>query len=92
MASAEPVRWRQVEELFHAALERAPEMRAAFLHGACPQDPSLRREVESLIGQFGCAETFLETKVGEAPAIIAAGGITPGTLFGPYRILSLLGA
>jgi serine/threonine protein kinase/tetratricopeptide (TPR) repeat protein len=92
MASAEPERWRQVEELFHATLERAPENRAAFLDGACPQDPSLQREVESLIAQLGSAESFLEPEAGEATRTITGGAIPPGTQFGPYRIVSLLGA
>ncbi len=41
--------WRAVEEIFHAALERPPEERAAFLDQACAADPALRREVESLL-------------------------------------------
>ena len=30
--------WRRVEELFHAALERPPEARRAFLDEACGED------------------------------------------------------
>ncbi len=47
MASGE--QWRAVEELFHAALDRPPEERAAFLDRACDGDAELRREVESLL-------------------------------------------
>lgn len=47
----DPERWRQVEELFHAALEREPESRATFLETACRGDQELRSEVESLIAQ-----------------------------------------
>src|SRR5262245_62103286 len=46
-----PERWLQVEELYHAALEREPESRAAFLENACGDDQELRREVESLLAQ-----------------------------------------
>ena len=53
-------RWRQVERLYHAALERAPEMRTAFLDGACHQDSDLRREVASLLAQAEKAGSFLE--------------------------------
>ena len=42
-------RWRQSEELFHAALERAPEERQAFLEQACGEDTELRHQVEHLI-------------------------------------------
>ena len=44
-------RWRQIEQLYHAALERAPDQRAAFFARACNGDEELRREVESLITQ-----------------------------------------
>jgi hypothetical protein len=43
-----PQRWREIEDLYHAALDRAPGARAALLEAA---DPELRREVESLLAQ-----------------------------------------
>ena len=46
-----PDRWQQIEQLFHAALEREPAQRAAFLRDACAADDGLRREVESLLAQ-----------------------------------------
>ena len=46
-----PERWRQIERLYHAALERAPERRSAFLKEASGGDDDLRREVESLLRQ-----------------------------------------
>jgi hypothetical protein len=33
--------WHKVEELFHAALERAPEERQAFLDATCGTDIDL---------------------------------------------------
>ena len=36
-------RWQQIEELYHAALERAPAERAAFLAAVCADDTGLRR-------------------------------------------------
>jgi serine/threonine protein kinase/Tol biopolymer transport system component len=44
-------RWRRVEEIYHAAVERKPEERAVFLAVACAGDEDLRREVESLLAQ-----------------------------------------
>ena len=38
-----------VEALFHQAVERPPDERAAFLEGACNGDVTLRAEVESLL-------------------------------------------
>jgi serine/threonine protein kinase len=42
-------RWQRVEEIFHRAVELAPEARPAFLDEACAADEYLRREVESLL-------------------------------------------
>jgi hypothetical protein len=41
-------RWRQIDELYHAALECEPGDRPALLAGV---DPDLRREVESLLAR-----------------------------------------
>ena len=81
--------WRKVEELFHAALERAPEARQAFLDGTCDGDTALRRQVELLLAKEAQAGSFLE--------IPAIGNSTPaspllGRQVGPYRIDSPLGA
>lgn len=62
-----PERWRQVTELFHAALARDESQRAAFLRDACGDDEALRHEVASLLDQKEDAEGFLE-----APAIEVA--------------------
>src|SRR5690242_3994100 len=82
-----PERWRQIEELYHAARARAPEMRGAFLGGACQGDDDLRREVESLLRGEGQAGSFLETRSLESgsPSLM-------GRQLGPYRVLSPLGA
>src|SRR4051794_5037124 len=51
--------WKRVEELFHAVMERPPEERAEFLQRACPDDPPLRSEVQSLINLARSADSFL---------------------------------
>src|SRR5262249_7110207 len=40
-------RWQQIETLYHAALERSPDERTAFLADACADDSGLLREVEA---------------------------------------------
>ena len=66
-------RWRQVDELFEQALERAPEERARFLDAACAADASLRREVEEMLRCDARAEDFIETPVfGVAAALLGA--------------------
>ncbi|MGE5359971.1 MAG: protein kinase domain-containing protein [Bacteroidales bacterium] len=85
--------WRRAEALFHAALERPPAARSAFLDEACGGDGELRRIVEILVSKDEQAGSFLER-----PALDELTG-TPearvslvGRQYGPYRILSLLGA
>jgi hypothetical protein len=48
-------RWQQIETLYYAALERAPDERAAFLADACADDSGLLREVEELLRYDGTA-------------------------------------
>ena len=52
--------WRKVEELFHAALECAPEARPRFLDRACGGDTDLRRQVELVLAKEVQAGSFLE--------------------------------
>ena len=56
-----PERWREIERLYHATLEREQGQRAAFLEEACAGDESLRQEVESLLAQEGATGSFLES-------------------------------
>ena len=58
-----PERWRQIDQLLEAALERGPEDRAAFLADACAGDEPLRLEVESLLRSDEAAESFIEEPV-----------------------------
>jgi hypothetical protein len=42
-------RWRQIEWLFHEALQRPAGERDDWLRQACATDPELHREVASLL-------------------------------------------
>jgi serine/threonine-protein kinase len=55
-------RWARIESLYHAALEKEPSKRPAYLKAECGDEPGLRREVESLLG---CADTELRSPVNE---------------------------
>ena len=61
-------RWRQIERIYHAALEREKSARPAFLAQACAKDEDLRREVESLLAHDEPAEDFLKTPAIEQAA------------------------
>jgi Tol biopolymer transport system component/predicted Ser/Thr protein kinase len=88
-------RWQQTEELFHAALERVPAARAAFLNEACPDDATLRAEVEMLLASFAEAAEFIERPVlaDSLPAASATRDAESlaGTNLAHYEILRLLG-
>jgi hypothetical protein len=83
-------RWRQTEELFNAALERAPEERQAFLKQACGEDTELRHQVENLISIDQHAGSQLErplieevTAALEAAAPVEGAG---GTVSHPFTV------
>ena len=87
-------RWKQVNDLFQSAVERAPDERAAFLDESCQGDEALRREVESLLTSHERAENFIELPAFEvAPQLVTNDrpGALVGKLIGHYRIESLIG-
>ncbi len=90
-------RWRQVEDLFHSAMERAPNERANFLGEACVDDKALREEVENLLASFDEAGDFIEQPLLEDSLSRSLKEATQpesiiGHKIGNYEILSLLGA
>lgn len=88
-------RFRQIDELFDAALERTAAARADFLEAACAGDDELRSEVESLLAAHVRAENFIESPALEVAARAAARqSVTTevGRRVGHYKVLSLLGA
>src|SRR5262245_27260448 len=90
-----PERWRQIDQLLEAALERQPEERAAFLAVACAGDESLRREVESLLRSDEAAQSFIEEPVVALAADVLAEKhvqALAGRRIGHYKILARLGA
>jgi eukaryotic-like serine/threonine-protein kinase len=62
----DPDRWKQVEEVYHAALECEESRRAVFLAEACAGDETLRRRVELLLAHYAQASnSFLEAPAAE---------------------------
>ncbi len=55
-----PERWRQVEEIFQAALDLGPQDRARYVSEACADDAVLQRDVEALLSQHESAGELLE--------------------------------
>ncbi len=90
-----PQRWKQIEQLYHAALKLEPGQRAVFLQEGCAGDEDLRREVESLLAHEPQGESFIEASALEGAAQAMAEKRVQslvGRQLGAYKILSLLGA
>ena len=87
-------RWKQVNDLFQLAVERAPEERATFLDEACHDDEGMRREVESLLTSYERTENFIEVPAFEVAPELVTNDRTyalVGKVIGHYRIESLIG-
>jgi eukaryotic-like serine/threonine-protein kinase len=89
-----PERWRQVVEVFDAAVEREPDQRAAFIQEACHGDQALKKEVESLLAADEPRDGFLKASAAEVVAsqyLSHEADSKIGQSFGQYKILSLIG-
>ena len=89
-----PERWQQVERIYHAVAARPSEERAPLLDRECAGDADLRAEVERMLAVESRGIGFLEAPAMEVAARALAGAtpVRPGSLFGPYEIVALLGA
>ena len=81
----------RIQDLFLAALERPPEVRADFLDQAC-DDVDLRRAVEDYLAADAVEEAFIldEPLVRLTSEDLDESGIE-GRHVGPYRLIRLLG-
>jgi eukaryotic-like serine/threonine-protein kinase len=68
----DPERWKQVDAVLQAVLDRSPKERDAFLRSECAGDEDLEREVRSLLTSEQYAGRFLE---GQAIEIAAHAGV-----------------
>src|SRR5262245_17187640 len=95
-------RWASIERLYHAALEREPAEREAFLDEACAGDEMLRRQVAALLACDGQSPGFIESPAVEVAARAMAANLSLSeeaeTLainlppqIGAYQILAPLG-
>jgi len=99
-----PERWREVERLYHLALERPENMRNAFLREASAEDQSLVEEVESLLAHHRRGKNFLQAPAVELVAKVLAGAegqprgsreaepLMVGKTVSHYRIVDKLGS
>ncbi len=84
----ESERWVEIDRLFHAALERDPRERLAFLQDQC-QDQTILNEVRSLLEYDHETNSSLHPIMPTEPA---RSPLIEGSQLGRYNILSSLGA
>jgi len=91
-------RWKQIEDCYHAVIERPVPERAEFLAQACADDPELRLEVESLIAHEGQADELLESPAWDhvtppsETGTIAPEVLSKGAMMAEFRIAGKLGS
>ena len=85
-------RWQRVAVLYDSAVEREPSDRARFLAAQTEGDEDLRREVESLLAHDNVPVLIDQPMLESAAAVFEEFDLKAGTLLGPYRIDTLLGA
>ena len=81
-----PERWRQVLEVFDAALLREQGERQSYVEAVCAPDEELARAVHSLLLANDHATGFAG-----APIMSARSALAVADVFGPYRIDGFLG-
>jgi serine/threonine-protein kinase len=89
-----PERWKLIDQLFHAALQREPGRRAAFVAESCAGDETLQKEIEDLLVSHDQSESFIETSAADVAAELLAEdkpGLAAGQAVGPYKVVNLLG-
>jgi serine/threonine protein kinase/Tol biopolymer transport system component len=85
-------RWRQIEAVYHSALEHSPHERAAFIANACKGDPDLRSEVEDLVRRDESPGWSLPDSPVWATRDEPGAPLAAGARLGPYEIVSTIGS
>ena len=85
----------RLRHIFEAAVERAPEERAAFLDQSCAGDNALRAEIELLLAAHGCETAWLDRPLLDSMTPTSepvSTQIWEGRAAGPYRVLRQIGS
>lgn len=92
LADMEPQRWKQIDGIFAAALERDAGERSAFLAEACGGDAELRAEVDALLSAHQAAGSFIEGSASDIAASLLDDDPMGRAQLGQYKIEKLLGS
>jgi serine/threonine protein kinase len=84
-------RSKKIDEILHAALDREPSSRAAFLAEACKEDDALRKEIEALLAAHEKEYNLFENSTGEPAAQMVANADAYQGTIAQYKILKKIG-
>jgi serine/threonine-protein kinase len=90
MTGAPTDRWRRIEELLAAALDREPGARDRFLDAACAGDSDLRREVASLLAahdRSGALDRLAPEVASITAELRGTAAMLAGRTIGHYQVL-----
>ncbi|MBV8068729.1 MAG: protein kinase [Acidobacteriaceae bacterium] len=94
-SSTSPEFWNRLEDLFHRALELAPDDRAQFVNDTCGDDAEMSFELKSLL-ESDTSDDLVQGMLHQAAHDFVTGTNTtvlgPGALFSHYEILRPLGS
>jgi serine/threonine protein kinase/tetratricopeptide (TPR) repeat protein len=82
-----------LEDIFLAAVEKAPADRAVYLDAACGSDAELRTQVEALLRSHEEAGSLLEQPLFRPGPTVdeSTAAAQPGAVIGPYKLLERIG-
>jgi dienelactone hydrolase len=88
-------RWQRIEEIYLAALDRAPAAREDLLDQLCADDQTIRAEVDALLDRTDAAESFMETPAAAVAAQLMNDSQRDpliGQTIGTYQVTDRVGA
>ena len=94
MTNPSTERWRRIEELLAAALDREAAAREKFLDAACAGDAELRHEVDSLLAaheRSGALDRLAPEVAAIGTKLRAASEMLAGRTIGHYQVLEPVG-
>src|SRR5882757_282859 len=87
----ETARWRQIQEIFHVAVELPQAEQSAFVQVSCGGDQQLTSEVLAMLRQ-DAGDSLLDRGVANvAHQMFGEASSIPFKELGAYRIINLLG-
>ena len=94
MTGHQTERWRRIEEVVAAALDRDPAAREKFLDAACAGDGDLRREVVSLLAaheRSGVVDRLAPEVASLTAELRGTSALLAGRTIGHYQVLEPVG-